>query len=316
MGDRVALMRRGVLQQVDSPMRLYHAPANLFVASLHRQPGDEPLRGAARPPQRPSRGADRRPVPPARARGAGRARASSSATSAAPLALGVRPEHIEDAALASPTCRRAAGCARIVRDGRGARLRADRPPRAVGQAGHDRGGQGGGRRHRTPASSGSWRPSPRTPRCPMVARFDELSRARPGQTIEVVVDTARIHFFDLDSGAAIGGHPAGLPPRTRRRRGPDMAVRQPGGHLRHHRARRGPAQHGAALRHAPGHARGAAVPVAGAPRLHRLLRLSVDPRPLPLASPTSTCCATTATGSGCRTTSRCSRTPCSGTRCG
>ena len=38
MGDRVALMRRGVLQQVDSPMRLYHAPANLFVASFIGSP--------------------------------------------------------------------------------------------------------------------------------------------------------------------------------------------------------------------------------------------------------------------------------------
>ena len=38
MGDRVALMRRGVLQQVDSPMRLYNAPANLFVASFIGSP--------------------------------------------------------------------------------------------------------------------------------------------------------------------------------------------------------------------------------------------------------------------------------------
>src|SRR5690242_13119044 len=38
MGDRVALMRRGVLQQVDSPLRLYNAPANLFVASFIGSP--------------------------------------------------------------------------------------------------------------------------------------------------------------------------------------------------------------------------------------------------------------------------------------
>jgi len=34
MGDRVAVMRDGVLQQVDAPQRLYDAPANLFVASF------------------------------------------------------------------------------------------------------------------------------------------------------------------------------------------------------------------------------------------------------------------------------------------
>src|SRR5215217_5418538 len=38
MGDRVALMRRGVLQQVDTPMRLYNEPANLFVASFIGSP--------------------------------------------------------------------------------------------------------------------------------------------------------------------------------------------------------------------------------------------------------------------------------------
>ena len=38
MGDRVALMRRGVLQQVDTPMNLYNTPANLFVASFIGSP--------------------------------------------------------------------------------------------------------------------------------------------------------------------------------------------------------------------------------------------------------------------------------------
>ena len=34
MGDRVAVMRDGVLQQVDTPQRLYDQPANLFVAGF------------------------------------------------------------------------------------------------------------------------------------------------------------------------------------------------------------------------------------------------------------------------------------------
>src|SRR5438067_1720811 len=38
MGDRVAVMRDGVLQQVDKPQRLYDAPANLFVASFVGSP--------------------------------------------------------------------------------------------------------------------------------------------------------------------------------------------------------------------------------------------------------------------------------------
>jgi multiple sugar transport system ATP-binding protein len=38
MGDRVAVMRDGELQQVDTPQRLYDAPVNLFVASFVGSP--------------------------------------------------------------------------------------------------------------------------------------------------------------------------------------------------------------------------------------------------------------------------------------
>jgi multiple sugar transport system ATP-binding protein len=38
MGDRVAVMRDGELQQVDTPQRLYDVPANLFVASFVGSP--------------------------------------------------------------------------------------------------------------------------------------------------------------------------------------------------------------------------------------------------------------------------------------
>ena len=45
MGDRVAVMKDGVLQQVDVPSVLYDSPANAFVAGLHRVARDEPDRG-------------------------------------------------------------------------------------------------------------------------------------------------------------------------------------------------------------------------------------------------------------------------------
>ena len=38
MGDRVAVMKDGVLQQVDTPLRLYDRPANLFVAGFIGSP--------------------------------------------------------------------------------------------------------------------------------------------------------------------------------------------------------------------------------------------------------------------------------------
>jgi multiple sugar transport system ATP-binding protein len=38
MGDRVAVLRDGLLQQCDSPAKLYHEPANLFVAGFIGSP--------------------------------------------------------------------------------------------------------------------------------------------------------------------------------------------------------------------------------------------------------------------------------------
>jgi multiple sugar transport system ATP-binding protein len=45
MGDRVALMRDGVLQQVDTPLALYDNPANLFVAGFIGSPAMNLLEG-------------------------------------------------------------------------------------------------------------------------------------------------------------------------------------------------------------------------------------------------------------------------------
>jgi multiple sugar transport system ATP-binding protein len=46
MGDRVAVMRKGFLQQFDVPQRLYDRPANLFVASFMGSPAMNVLEGS------------------------------------------------------------------------------------------------------------------------------------------------------------------------------------------------------------------------------------------------------------------------------
>jgi len=38
MGDRIAVMKEGVIQQVDEPMNLYHRPASMFVAGFIGSP--------------------------------------------------------------------------------------------------------------------------------------------------------------------------------------------------------------------------------------------------------------------------------------
>jgi len=207
MGDRVALMRRGLLQQVDSPMRLYHAPRNLFVASFIGSPAMNLFEAQL-----------------ARSSGVLVAQIGDQVLQLSPeavaepdeleryvgrtVALGVRPEHIEDAALLTdaPSERRLRGVVRATEalgseliahlelSGRPVmtdevkEIAADLDDSVIRELEAERGES----------------------KLPIVARFDEASRARGGQPVEVVVETSRVHFFDLDFGEAIGGHPVGL----------------------------------------------------------------------------------------------------------
>ena len=50
MGDRVAVLRDGLLQQCDSPAKLYHEPANLFVAGFIGSPAMNMLPAASTGP--------------------------------------------------------------------------------------------------------------------------------------------------------------------------------------------------------------------------------------------------------------------------
>jgi len=45
MGDRICVMRDGVIMQVADPLTLYLRPDNLFVASFIGSPADEPAEG-------------------------------------------------------------------------------------------------------------------------------------------------------------------------------------------------------------------------------------------------------------------------------
>jgi multiple sugar transport system ATP-binding protein len=204
MGDRVALMRRGVLQQVDSPMRLYNAPVNLFVASFIGSPamnlfeasldrknghlvakiGDQFLRLDPEALSEPAE-IDRY---------VGRS-----------VAVGLRPEHLEDAAIAGdvPQERRLRGTVTAV-EALGSELIAhvEVSGRAVlteeiKEVAADL----------DASAMAQLEAEQRYAKLPIVGRFDVFSRARPGQNVEMVVDTRRLHVFDLDTGKAVGGHP-------------------------------------------------------------------------------------------------------------
>ena len=86
MGHRIAVMDMGVLQQVAAPSDLYDLPANAFVAQFLGSPGMNLLPAVLEPGQ-PSARVSGGHLP----LGEG---AAAAAARAAPLVVGVRPEHL------------------------------------------------------------------------------------------------------------------------------------------------------------------------------------------------------------------------------
>ena len=129
MGHRVAVMRKGELQQVAPPQELYDQPGQRVRRRLHRQPGDEHARGTDRAAERrPRGGAVGETRARARRRDAVPRVRRSRPTRAATVVLGIRPEDLEDAALADGDAAAAAGPGRAARGARlgGARALHDR----------------------------------------------------------------------------------------------------------------------------------------------------------------------------------------------
>jgi multiple sugar transport system ATP-binding protein len=186
LGDRVAVLRGGVLQQVAPPQELYDAPANLFVAGFIGSPAMSFLAGElADGAVRTSIGA----IPLAEgALGDGAPRGRE-------LVVGIRPEDLDDPADVRPGARVHAFDARIDLvesvgsdlfahfDVDGARARELDELAAAGGEAADGRLPGDGR---------------------AVARLAPTSRVRAGETARLFVDTAKIHLFDAADGRALG----------------------------------------------------------------------------------------------------------------
>jgi multiple sugar transport system ATP-binding protein len=100
MGDRVAVMRRGVLQQVDTPQTLYEKPVNLFVAGFIGSPAMNLLEASLGPHDGSlavELGGFGLPVPPEVLA----ERPGLRAFQGRKIILGIRPEDMEDASLVS-----------------------------------------------------------------------------------------------------------------------------------------------------------------------------------------------------------------------
>jgi len=196
MGDRVAVLRGGVLQQLDSPQRLYDCPANLFVATFIGSPSMNLVEATI---ERRDHGllcrvgdqelAIPQDVQPALAAHAGRA-----------VALGIRPERLEHAALV-PNCppeQRIRGVVRLT-EALGSALLAHVEV-AARPVVHEEVLEGAAADEVVVEGI---REEARERRTTLVCSFDAGASVAPGEQVEVAVDTRRLHFFDLDSGEAI-----------------------------------------------------------------------------------------------------------------
>src|SRR3954452_1892057 len=93
LGDRVAVMRAGVLQQVDTPQVLYDTPANLFVAGFIGSPAMNFMPATVE--------GDGVKLPMVDAPLDSATRAALEGAGQGGLIAGIRPEHFEDAGLLS-----------------------------------------------------------------------------------------------------------------------------------------------------------------------------------------------------------------------
>jgi multiple sugar transport system ATP-binding protein len=198
MGDRVAVMRRGELQQVAPPQELYDRPLNLFVGGFIGSPAMNLLEATL---ERVDGGL-------AAVLGDQRIRLDDECLDVRPglkdyegrtVVLGIRPEQLEDAAIAreSPEDRRLRGEVEL-REALGSELmvhfRVNAPPamtQEVKELAEDAG---------TTAEELTGGDERQTV---VVGRFGPDSPVRTGETAEVAVDTRALHFFDTQTGTAI-----------------------------------------------------------------------------------------------------------------
>jgi multiple sugar transport system ATP-binding protein len=199
MGDRVAVLRRGVLQQFDLPQRLYEQPANLFVASFIGSPAMNVVEATL---ERIGDGASLRIgsstlTLPAQVLSTRPALADYTGRS---LAVGIRPEALDESARRNGDVGRLRGVVGAV-EALGpeqlAYVDVEAKPVLVDDVleGLVDMAEADDLVEIKSDADGE--------RATLVARLDASARVRPDETVELAVDLGKLHFFDLASGATI-----------------------------------------------------------------------------------------------------------------
>ncbi len=194
LADRVAVLRKGVVQQVDSPRNLYNSPVNLFVAgfigspSMNLVPGRLTGTSLALPfgtMELPSDVASRLGTEQAGER---------------QVIVGIRPEHFEDAALVSDGDR-SSGLVFPIRidniEWLGSELFAYLPYKGGEAIGQQLGQLAGDLDMEQSSGDES----------SIVARLDPTSQVQEGKEADIWLDARRIHLFDPETGDALARPP-------------------------------------------------------------------------------------------------------------
>jgi multiple sugar transport system ATP-binding protein len=201
MGDRVAVLRRGLLQQFDAPQLLYEKPANLFVASFIGSPAMNILEGTLEPDGdglAVQIGATTFALPAEVLN----ARPALRDNFRKPIAVGIRPEALDE-----PGRRNGEADGRL--RGRVTAIEAlgpeqlayvdiDAQPVLVEDV-----LEGLVDMEAAEDIAAIKSDADGAARANVVARLEASTTVRPDDTLELSVDLRRLHFFDLDSGEAI-----------------------------------------------------------------------------------------------------------------
>jgi len=200
LGDRVAVMSRGVLQQLAPPQELYDQPVNLFVAEFIGSPAmnvaeAELVRSDGS--VRVRFGADANLVVPPPVLDA---RPSLREYEGRTLVVGIRPEDIEDAAFADGELDGRTFTALLdIREDMGSEVYAHLPVGAKPVATEGVKEALGAEAVEADAEAA------RRGRRRFIARLDRMTRAREREPVTLAVDTRRLHFFDAETGRGIYG---------------------------------------------------------------------------------------------------------------
>jgi multiple sugar transport system ATP-binding protein len=185
MGDRVAVLRRGRLQQCAPPQTLYDRPTNLFVASFIGSPAMNFVQADVVDAETVLVGETTLALP--------RGHEQLAAYAGRAVALGIRPEHLRRATTgtelqipANVVLTESLGPALLAHcEVRGRAVLTDEVIEAIAD-GDDA----------VLANRGD-------SVVPVIASLEPDDAAAVGDTLQLALDPRRLHFFDLETGAAI-----------------------------------------------------------------------------------------------------------------